>query len=259
MRPWHPKRAMSDLPKKNPPAALNHFFPRQTSAQKSGHWTSFLEPVAVKFTGTRTVTVVLSEVEVAHSMVRWEVKDQKWCQHLRLHSEMTTTQITVPFPLAVTQPSKHAGSDLHPIWIGSEALARSRPDDSCNNKNWLASRLDPFGQNLTQSARTKLNPAWFCTVWSRPSVEEHNWIWNWEPGGRLVAFCQQQGLINFAHWLASGPDAFGQNLIRPSRSDLGLFCTIWSKPSLEKWNQIRYRKLDPANIQSGPIHAATWL
>ena len=29
-----------------------------------------------------------------------------------------------------------------------------------------------------------------------------------------------------AHPLASGPDAFNQNLNRPSRSDLGQFCTI---------------------------------
>ena len=27
-------------------------------------------------------------------------------------------------------PSKHAGSDLHPIQTGAEALARSGPDDS---------------------------------------------------------------------------------------------------------------------------------
>ena len=29
------------------------------------------------------------------------------------------------------QPSKHAGSDSHPVRIGSEALTRSVPDDSC--------------------------------------------------------------------------------------------------------------------------------
>ena len=28
--------------------------------------------------------------------------------------------------------------------------------------HWLAFGPDPFGQNLTQSARTKLDPGWFC-------------------------------------------------------------------------------------------------
>ena len=46
--------------------------------------------------------------------------------------------------------------------------------------------------------------------------------------------------------LASGPDAFGPNLTGPSRLDLGQFCTIWSGPSFEEWNQIRYWKSDLA-------------
>ena len=42
--------------------------------------------------------------------------------------------------------------------------------------HWLASGPDLFGQNLTQSemAGTKLDLGWFCTVWSRMHVEEHN-------------------------------------------------------------------------------------
>ena len=32
---------------------------------------------------------------------------------------------------SASKPSKHAGSNSHLIWIGSEALARSGPDDSC--------------------------------------------------------------------------------------------------------------------------------
>ena len=40
--------------------------------------------------------------------------------------------------------------------------------------HWLASGPDPFGQNLTQSARTKSDPGWFCTVLSGTSVEERN-------------------------------------------------------------------------------------
>ena len=98
---------------------------------------------------------------------------------------------------------------------------------------WLASRQDSFGQNMTQSARSKSHLAWFCTVWSELSVEEHNQVWKRETGGGLVAFCQKLGPIILAHQLALGPDAFGQNLTKPSRSDLGQICTICSRPSLE--------------------------
>ena len=38
----------------------------------------------------------------------------------------------------------------------------------------LGSGPDPFGQTLTQSARTKSDPGWFCTVLSGTSVEERN-------------------------------------------------------------------------------------
>ena len=78
----------------------------------------------------------------------------------------------------------------------------------------LASRPDLFGQNLTQSARTKLNPCWFCTIWS---VEEGNRVWKCKTGSGPVAFCRNQ-----ARWLlhldqihlaktSSGPVAFCQN------------------------------------------------
>ena len=36
----------------------------------------------------------------------------------------------------------------------------------------LASGPDPFGQNLTQSARTKPGPGWFCTILFGSSVDE---------------------------------------------------------------------------------------
>ena len=61
-----------------------------------------------------------------------------------------------------------------------------------------------------------------------------------------VSFCQKPGPLILAHQLASGSDVFGQNLIRPSRSDLGRLCAIESRPSLEEWNWIRCRKLDLA-------------
>ena len=54
------------------------------------------------------------------------------------------------------EPSKHARSDSHPVWIGSEVLARGKPN---------ASRPDPFGLILTRSARTKSEAGWFCTIW----------------------------------------------------------------------------------------------
>ena len=38
----------------------------------------------------------------------------------------------------------------------------------------LASGPDPFSQILTGSSTSDLS--WFCTIWSRPSLEEWNWI-----------------------------------------------------------------------------------
>ena len=35
-----------------------------------------------------------------------------------------------------------------------------------------ASGPDPFGQNLAQSARTKSDPSWFCTILSGMSADE---------------------------------------------------------------------------------------
>ena len=49
-----------------------------------------------------------------------------------------------------------------------------------------------------------------------------------------------------AHQLASRPHVFGQTLTRPSRSDPGRFCAIWSMLSLEKQNWIRCGKWDLA-------------
>ena len=49
--------------------------------------------------------------------------------------------------------------------------------------HWLSSGPDSFGQNLAQSARTKSDPGWFCTILlSRTSGEERNRVWKWEPG-----------------------------------------------------------------------------
>ena len=98
----------------------------------------------------------------------------------------------------------------------------------------LASGPDPFGPNLAQSARTKLDPGWFCTILSGTSVDERNRIQKWETGSGRVASCQKPGQMIPAHQLASRQDVFGQTLTRPPRSDPGRFCTIRSKHSFKK-------------------------
>ena len=90
----------------------------------------------------------------------------------------------------------------------------------------LASGPDPFGQNLTQLARTKSDPGWFCLILSGMSAEERNRVSKWETGSGPVASCQKPGPMIPAHQLASRPDVFGQTLTRPSRSDPGRFCII---------------------------------
>ena len=122
----------------------------------------------------------------------------------------------------------------------------------------LASGPDPFGQNLTQSARTKSDEGLFCTALSGTSVEERNRVWNWETGSGLIASCQKPGQMT-AHRLAFRPDAFGQTLTRPSRSDPGQFYTILSMPSLTK----NGAETDAGsrivhNILFSPILAARW-
>ena len=112
-------------------------------------------------------------------------------------------------------PSKHARSDSHQIQIGSEALARSGPDDSYTT-----------AQNLTQSARTKSglvlhNNYDVGLLWK--NVTESG-------SGKLVAGqlpSRRTGLNDSCiYGLASRPDLFGQNLTRPSSQDPGWFCTI---------------------------------
>ena len=58
--------------------------------------------------------------------------------------------------------STHTHARTHARTHTSEGLTRRGPDDSCTPS--LASGPDPFGQNLTQSARTKSDTGWFCTV-----------------------------------------------------------------------------------------------
>ena len=59
----------------------------------------------------------------------------------------------------------------------------------------------------------------------------------------------EAGPMVLAHRLSSGTDPFGHSLTKPSRTKLypGLFCTIWSRPSLEERTRIRCgRKSGPA-------------
>ena len=88
--------------------------------------------------------------------------------------------------------------------------------------HWLASGPDSFGQNLTRSAKTKLDLCWLwmnewmkvyikgiknfhtkpCMfwlwkIWSGPSVEEYNWGWKLETGSWPLAFCQKQAWCLF--------------------------------------------------------------
>ena len=128
------------------------------------------------------------------------------------------------------------------LYIWSRSTQKHWPEAGrMNLAHQLASGPNPFGQNQTQSARTKLDQGCFCTIWImiKTVCKKHNQVWKWETGSGLVALYQKQGLMILAHRLVSGSDVFGQNLTKPSRSDLGRFFTVWSRPSLEKRNWIR--------------------
>ena len=109
----------------------------------------------------------------------------------------------------------------------------------------LVSGPDPFGQTLTGVSQNQIRSALV-------SVYDSGYLWRSgtesqskkKTGSGLVAFCQKPGPMIPAHRLASGRDVCGQNLTRPSRSDPGRFCTIRSRPSLEKWNRIGCGKSD---------------
>ena len=109
-----------------------------------------------------------------------------------------------------------------PIWISLEVLARSRPDDSCTpacfqtGSVWpkLDSQPEP---DWIQAGFAQYDPG--C-LWKNATKSE---------SGKLVAGCcvlPEPGPMILSHQIASGPDAFGQNLTRPSRSDPGQFCAL---------------------------------
>ena len=116
--------------------------------------------------------------------------------------------------------------DLIRIWSGSGGKHWPEAGRVILALHTLASGPDPFVQNLTQSARTKPDPGWFCTVLSGSSVDERNRVQKSETGNSPVALCQKPGQMVPAHQLASRLDAFGQTLTMLSRSDPGRFCTV---------------------------------
>ena len=114
-----------------------------------------------------------------------------------------------------------------PIHIRSGSTEKHWPEASpIILAHRLASGPDPFGQNLTQSARTKSDPGWFFTILSGTSAEEQNRVSKWQTGSRWVASCQTPSQMIPTHHLASRPDVFGQTLTRRSISGPCRFCTI---------------------------------
>ena len=57
-------------------------------------------------------------------------------------------------------------------------------------------------------------------------MEERNRVKKSETGSGPGASRQKPGQMIPAHQLAAGPDALGQTVTRPTRSDPGRFCTI---------------------------------
>ena len=78
------------------------------------------------------------------------------------HPQCSTISLSPTMQYNQPIPSKHAGSaGKHCPKAIRMILAHG-----------VASGSDPFGQNLTQSAKTKSDPGWFCTILSGMSVEE---------------------------------------------------------------------------------------
>jgi len=62
-----------------------------------------------------------------------------------------------------------------PIRVRSGLAGKRWPEaGQMTHAHWLVSRPDPFGPNLAQSARTKSDLGWFCTILCGTSMEERN-------------------------------------------------------------------------------------
>ena len=138
------------------------------------------------------------------------------------------------FTASKHSPSKHARSDLHPVRIGSEALAGSGPDDCRTPASFRTGSVWPKNwHNQPELSRIRAGLAQYYPgrLWKNGTESE---------SGKLVAGrlrpARKRGQVMPAHRLASRPDTFGQTMTRPSRSDPGWFCTVWPLPSLKKKN-----------------------
>ena len=58
---------------------------------------------------------------------------------------------TAAGPNISTNASKHAGSDLHPVWIGWETFARNRPDESCTLACFQTRSVKPKPDTISQN------------------------------------------------------------------------------------------------------------
>ena len=122
----------------------------------------------------------------------------------------------------------------------------SRPVASCQNlglvipAHWLALRPHVFGQALTRASR--LDPGWFCTIWSMPSLEEWNWIgcihdlaWFWLHTGNNPG--------TFTPLLANNEKKFESDSLFIMHSSLPKTLADWFWLTL-KWYAVTFHRLE---------------
>ena len=142
-------------------------------------------------------------------------------------------------------PVKHAGSDLHPIGIGLEALARSRPDSATRT---FASGPGPFGQHLTQSAKNQDGYAQYNPghLW-----EKCNRVWKWETDSGPIAFCQI-----YSWWFLSAGLLLDQMHLAKTWSGPVLHNAIWAFFGRTELNGMQEAR---SGVYDRPDPAACWL
>ena len=140
----------------------------------------------------------------------------------------------------------HRYSTEHPVRVPVNITDPIRIRPGLAGKHWPeagrmilahrhASGPDPFGQNVTQSARTKSDPGWFCTILSGTSVEERKQFWKLETGaGRFRSVRNRAQRFLHTSLLPDQMCLAKPWPCRPSRPDLGRLCTIWYMAFLEK-------------------------
>ena len=123
------------------------------------------------------------------------------------------------------EPSKHASSDSHPIWIGSEVLARSRPSDSSRSHTGLLSdRIC-----LAKTRHCQVDPD---RIWAGFAQYDPGHLWEnatESESGKLVA-----------GRLCSASESFTPACLRTR--------CIWPKP--DQATQIRSGPVDPLLIMT---------